>query len=294
MPNNCNKSYHFNQSPLYCVRSRRKLAALLDVSLSSIDTMLKSGPKYFEYERSDNNSRKKRLVEEPRGQLKRIQLRLDSYLSRIAISEFIHSPAKNKSHLTNARVHKNNCSLMKLDIASYFASTRSQAVFNFFCYHLRCSQDVSAILTNLSTHNGHLPTGSPCSPRLAYFSYMKMWSEIHEIAYSAGYTLTVYADDISISGSHVSLRTLWEIKQKIVSYGLKYHKEKIYHFQPFEVTGIVISNQQALVPNRHLKKSWLLRTEIQQEPDPSKRERLQHKLRGVDGYTNYVRSQNES
>jgi hypothetical protein len=284
------KNYDFKQSPLYALKSKKKLASLFNLTLDQLKSLLKSGLIYSEYERIDPDSSKKRFVEEPRGRLKSLQSRLDLLLSRIESPDFLHSPAKKRSQLTNANVHRNSSAMMKLDIASYFPSTPSRRIFYFFHKILNCSHDVAAILTTLSTHNNHLPTGSPSSPRLAYFAYMEMWEDIYEMVSSLGYLITVYIDDITISGNQVSDSLLWSIKRKIYASGLKYHKQKIYYSQPFEVTGVIISKQRTLVPNRHLKKIHQLEIKMRQTSDLQERERLSRKLQGCKAYMKHVTS----
>jgi retron-type reverse transcriptase len=286
------KVYDFKQSPLYCLKSKKKLASLFGLNLNQLNNLLKSELIYSEYERTDPETGKKRFVEAPRGPLVAVQSKLDTFLSRIEVPCFLHSPAKNRSQLTNANVHRESKTMMKLDIKSYFPSTPSRRIYYFFHKILKCSPDVAAILTKLSTHNNHLPTGSPSSPRLAYFAYMEMWEEVYEVATSIGYLMTVYIDDITISGECISRTLLWAVKKKIYSYGLKYHKTKNYCSQPFEVTGVVISGKKTVAPNRHHKKIHTLKSKLYQECDMENKEVIKRKLQGCEAYLHHVTTNN--
>src|SRR3546814_1311618 len=100
-----------------------------------------------------------------------------------------------------------------------------------------CRADVAGILGDLCTFEGHLPTGSPLSPILAYYSYHDMWAEIAAFCTAKGYTLTVYVDDVTISGAKVPVADVWHVRRMIHRTGLRYHKLKHYVDRPAEITG---------------------------------------------------------
>jgi hypothetical protein len=286
------KTYDINQSPLYSIGSRKRLVSVLKTSWGNIDKLLSLGGLhlYSEYQKNYKDSSKSRYIEEPCPDLKKIQTLIDSYLSRIKVPDFLHSPARNCSQVTNAIVHQYSISMMKLDIRSYFESTSSRRVYWFFNTVMNCAPDVSAILTKLLTYQKRLPTGSPSSPRLAYFSHIDMWEKISEIAKINNYLITVYMDDITISGNCVSEKVIWRIKQIIFSHGLKYHKEKIYHKQPFEVTGIIVKDDEISAPNRQFKKRYDLSYSIRCQQESIDQEKIKKKIQGHTAHIEYIES----
>ena len=98
--------------------------------------------------------------------------------------------------------------MMKIDIKSYFTSSTSKRVYYYFHTILKWSPDVSGILTKLTTYNEYLPTGSPSSPRLAYYAYREMWDRIYRLARKSNYLMTVYIDDFLVQDKKVE--SLWE------------------------------------------------------------------------------------
>src|SRR3546814_19036470 len=58
-----------------------------------------------------------------------------------------------------------------LDIKKFFPNTPRVRVIASFQSIMGCRADVAGILGDLCTFEGHLPTGSPLSPILAYYSY---------------------------------------------------------------------------------------------------------------------------
>src|SRR3546814_10238221 len=94
-----------------------------------------------------------------------------------------------------------------------------------------CRADVAGILGDLCTFEGHLPTGSPLSPILAYYSYHDMWAEIAAFCTAKGYTLTVYVDDVTISGAKVPVADVWHVRRMIHRTGLRRSEEHTSELQ---------------------------------------------------------------
>jgi hypothetical protein len=97
----------------------------------------------------------------------------------------------------------------------------------------------------------------------------------------AGCQLTVYIDDLTVSGEKVSGSLIWEIKREIKNTGLLYHKEKNYKGKRAKkITGVIIKNGSLLLPNKKHLKIHELRMALREEADPEKREKLVERIRG--------------
>lgn len=206
--NNYTGGYELNQSPFYCLESKSKLIELLRVGKRKLSILTKSEDLYREEKITGKNG-KSRSVQKPRPDLKKVQKRVEELLKRIKIPSYIHAPAKGISHINNAQAHINAAVVRKLDIEKYFPSTPSRHVYSFFHKWMKCSPDVAAILTKILTFKGSLPTGSPSSPIISYFSHIKMWKSINEIVNHYNCNLTVYMDDVTISGDCVPDKLIW-------------------------------------------------------------------------------------
>jgi retron-type reverse transcriptase len=202
-------------------------------------------------------------------------------LARIQPPDFLFCPVKRRSYVSNAAQHVGAKEIRTLDVQSYFATTPRHRVYWFFHTIMRCSADVASIFAQLLTVDGHLATGSTVSPFLAFFAFYDMWLEIAKIAMQAGCTLTVYMDDITISGDYVPDRVIWEIKKEIHKRGLRYHKEHRYAGGIGEVTGTVVRNGRLQVPNRQRKKAYETRVALDAATDSAEVEKLTNSLRGL-------------
>lgn len=127
---------------------------------------------------------------------------------------------------------------------------------------MECEDDIAGLLTKLATIKGHLPTGSPLSPILSYFSNSDTWASVAAICDTHGLTFTVYIDDITVSGTKVPDKLVWEIKKEIRKGGLRYHKEKKFVDRPAEVTGVIIANGTLDLPRRQHKKRYETHREL--------------------------------
>jgi retron-type reverse transcriptase len=202
-------------------------------------------------------------------------------LSRIAPPDFLFCPVKRRSYVDNAAQHIGAKEIRTLDIKAYFPSTPRHRVYWFFLHVMRCSPDVASILAQLLTVNGHLATGSTVSPILSFFAFYDMWQAIAGIAKEAGCKLTVYIDDVTLSGEAVPERVAWQVRQKIHSRGLIYHKEKHYTGGTGEVTGALIKDGAMQVPNRQRKKAHEARTRLAAAINESEAAQITSVLRGL-------------
>ena len=147
---------------------------------------------------------KKRHIEEPKQRLKWIHKRIENVLNQIFPPDYLFCPVKRRSYVTNARQHRDAFEVHCLDIKKYFPSTRTSRVFQFFHEEMQCTPDVAGALMILCTFKDHLPTGSPLSPILSFLAHKRMWERISRMVKDAGCQLTVYIDDLTVSGKKVS------------------------------------------------------------------------------------------
>lgn len=241
------------QSHLYKVSSPERLAKVLGTTLADLRALCRLDPRYREFDLPKKNG-KVRHCEDPVPTLKALHGRIAAALSRVEAPEFLYCPVKGRCYVSNAAAHRHSRAVRCLDIKKFFPSTPSRRVFWFFHKVMGFRSDAAGLLTDLTTFNGRLPTGSPLSPTLAYFAFYDMWAEISTFCDVKGYTLTVYIDDVTVSGAHVPLRDIWHIKTIIRRYGLEYHKEKSFIDRPAEITGVIVRDGKVLAPNRQHRK----------------------------------------
>jgi hypothetical protein len=291
------KRHPLNQSRLYAVQSRGKLAELFGLTRAGLDEILAIERPYSQRSISltRNGKTKIRIIQEPRGPLRPIHASVQKALSRIEPPDFLFCPVKRRSYVSNAAQHVGAKVIRTLDIHAYFPSTPSHRIYWFFNTVMRCSADVASILAQLltvagnsETNDRHLATGSTVSPILSFFAFYDMWHNIAQIAKAAGCILSVYMDDITLSGDAVPEGVVWEIRKQIHSRGLLYHKERHYPRGVGEVTGTLIKDGRMSVPNRQRKKAYDTRMSLAATVDSAQAAKLASTLRGLNEQRRHV------
>lgn len=275
------KSYALNQCALYRCMTRKKLFKLLQTSPSKYTELRAATDLYRPIKKKKKNG-EPRLVHAPRHDLKRIQKRISELLMRVTPPGFLMSPVRGRSNIDNAAAHRGAAAHRLLDIEDFYPSCTASKTAWFFGTIMRCPSDVVAVLTFLTTRAGSLPQGSPASPILAYYAYRDMWGEIDAIAHGAGNVLTVYVDDVTLSGALVRTETVWAIKETLAKHGhrTKARKEEAHLGTPVVVTGVVLRNEALLLPNvQHLKRHRV-RKALERMPEGPERVRAEAVLGG--------------
>lgn len=264
MPNN-RKAYPLHQSALFKMKSKKRLAALLRISVNEMQQLARHADSLYSEFDVPKKAGGVRGVENPRRQLKLVQARIARLLGRIAPPDYLFCPVKGRCYVGNAAQHRGQRVVHCLDVRKYFPSTPQRRVYWFFHHVMHCEIDVAAVLAKLACYHGHLPTGSPLSPIMAFFAHYDVWESIAEHCKANGYRLTVYIDDVTISGASLAPEVLWNIKRAIHRAGLRYHKEKRFIDRPAEITGVIVDGDRLVPPNRQLKKLHETRRALKRE-----------------------------
>ena len=288
-----NRYHGERDSPFFRLRSRKKLADLLFVSKTKLEILAREQNLYHDFQKP-KPSGGFRTINAPRNDLKGIQKRIAELLQRIAPPDYLFAPVAGRSYVDNAAVHRGTQSIRLLDIEDFFPSCTANKVIWFFHKRMECSPDVAAIIRGIVTRSGSLPQGSPCSPILAHLCYVDMWEEIAQLVDDVNCTLSVYADDLTISGNIVPGTAIWAIKKVLRKHGHRCNvrKERSKHLKPAEITGVILRRDELQVPNRQRKALHDLRRRVRQNTPGKDIVRLKAQLRGREAQMKQVVSGN--
>lgn len=260
--------YDYNQSPFYKLTTKKKLAALLKLSLEDLNDLQglatpyrrawlhKTEKQWLNNEPAMEQAKNYRPIDLPDERLKKAQKIIETHLARITVGANVYSPVKGRSYVDNAAAHRGAKSVYSMDVENYFPNTSRSKVIGFFRRMMCCPEDVAVIIANLVTKDDGLPQGSPCSPVLAYHSNREMWDEITELATSKGCFSTIYADDLTMSGDVVPQELVYSVRGIINKHGMsvKRSKDKSSYMRPSKITGVVVREGELLLPNSKHKK----------------------------------------
>lgn len=286
------KSYALDQCALYKLGSKKRLAHILDVDVSELRHLSADDGNFEVFELKAEEceftglKRKARWVQNPVPDLKSVLSRIAKLLARIQPPDFCHGATPGRSYRSNAQAHVCANAIATFDLKEFFPSTTSKQVFRFFHNDLRCAPDVAGLLTDLCTYKRVLPTGAPSSPVLAYWANRGLFEAIDRRSKALALNLSVYVDDITLSGDLIPRSLPEQVEGIVKSHGhkLSSHKTRIFDpSKPKHVTGVVIAGGALRVPHVRFRKARAIRTAFDAEKNVRKRALLAAKLCGLLG-----------
>lgn len=279
--------YAFRDSPLYRLSSRKRMLAILKMTAEE-SAFIRRKRVYNLFETQDKYKselpalkHKARQIQSPEAVLKRVQTRLANLLGRIELPNYLHSARKGRSYKSNARAHAFGHSVARIDIKKFYERAHASYIQKYFLEELRCSRDIAYRLTELVSYDRRLPTGSPASPIISFLAYRPMFDELHALATSMGLTMTVYVDDVVVSGPGIASHFIQPAQAIIGRYGLCAHKfSTTCAGLPMVITGLQQTANGESAPPQRFRKIRALETELRRTTD------LKHKavlLKGLIG-----------
>lgn len=263
---------NFKNCELYKIKRKRDLFILLHIDENKLNEEL------YKYKVCIKD--KKRLLEKPSEELKKIQRNILYKLYQLDFPQYVFSGIKGRSAFGNVIYHINCKYMLKLDMSKFFPNTHRNNIYEFFKDKLKMSSDVSSICTDIVTVNyekedveidyevydflkrkkikntNHLPSGTPTSQILSYLANIDMFDKIIEYTKKHKLQCSIYVDDITISSSnrYITKKEESEIKRIIKKHKHNLSKEKTIRYSVNEfkkVTGFVIDpNNRLVIPNK--------------------------------------------
>lgn len=254
------RGYAIDQSPIYKLSSKRKLATILQVEYAS----LLHSKDWINYTVSEieKGSGGFRTIYDPCRELKQVQRRIKNLLSRISIPNWVFSGRKGVCHVDNGKHHEHSVYFIQSDLHAFYDSCSRERVYRLFKDRFKCSSDVSALLSDLTTltlEDGStvIPTGSPCAQLVAFLAYQDMFNELHNLASNHGCKFSLYVDDLTFSSKMpfsnpaVFKKKLYQIVKR---YGHSLSLSKTAYRGADEakiVTGVTITKEGvSAIPNK--------------------------------------------
>jgi hypothetical protein len=151
-----------------------------------------------------------------------------------------------RSVIDNASPHIDRKAVVGLDIHNCFPSIPNKRVYEVWRNDLGHSTAIATLLTKLTTLHGHLPQGAPTSPMLCNLALAPVAAEVHAMVTPQGLLLTLYVDDLTISGDPVVARAAIEpVIDTVNRHGYKISHSKVPIMDANEIqrtTGVKVNN----------------------------------------------------
>jgi RNA-directed DNA polymerase len=280
------ETYDIERSPFYHIGRQRDLALLLHLDLKTIKRLVRN--RHSQYWRKDLQiGGKSRSIVCPFGLMREVHERLQALFNRIKQPHYLQSPRRGRSAAGNAEIHSLSNVIAKLDIRQFYPSTTDEHVYRFFHYRMEMPDDVAGLATKLCTVDGRLPFGSPLSPILCTLVHRDLFDQIDLHCRSRLLKMSLWVDDITLSGDAIPDRVIWTIKQIINAKGLRYHKVQVrVRNLGAIVTGHYLHRGGVAAANKHHLGVRDSLAGLDSTADPTARLKL---VRSLIGKTNYAR-----
>lgn len=212
---------------------------------------------YHTFQIQKHGSNEKRTIEAPYGLLKSILERLsdglqwcyhdhktDAAFGYVRSSDYENDK---RNIYTNARKHLGMKYLVNVDFDNFFYQVDTIKVKNLLsdCSVFSFHPETETLLTQIVTHNGRLPMGSPTSPPLSNFATISVDLELLKWGKQNNITYTRYVDDLSFSSkkpiTQINFDQILQILQEF-QFKIDPQKTKWYGKNDLkEITGLMVT-----------------------------------------------------
>lgn len=197
-----------------------------------------------------------RTLHNPDGLMRVVQYKiLKDILEKIEVPEYIHAFEKEKNIPTMAALHVGKEVVVSLDLKDFFTSIKQYHVDQIF-QHLGFSEKPARTLSELCTYKSFVPQGALTSPKLSNIvTALTFGPNIKHYCDTKGYTLTIYADDITISADHKLdgqeghesvTQVIQFVTEQVQRFGFRLNREKIKIMKTYQrqyVCGAVVNQK---------------------------------------------------
>lgn len=185
------------------------VAKFFDVSHAKILYALYRAPEPQRYKAFEIAKRSGgvRLLHSPVGVIREMQTTLAPHLQALYDAHpNAHGFIKERSILTNAKLHVGARYVLNIDLEDFFPSINFGRVRGLFMASpFQLGAAAATVLAQLCTHRNGLPQGAPTSPALSNFIAADLDRRLTRLARENGARYSRYADDITFSSNHASV-----------------------------------------------------------------------------------------
>lgn len=273
----------YPHKPIYSINA---LSLALGESIESLQSLASNSSKLYRHVPQTKRDGSVRDTYDAYDPLKSIQRKIvDRLLAQVKYPKYLHGGIRDikdrRSIYSNAQVHGKAKTVVLQDIKDFFPSIKKQHVKNIFLGLFNFSDDVSELLSQLTTRDGVVPQGASTS---GYLANLVFWDNEPALVASLnekGFSYSRFADDITISTMNSLDRTaltevVSKITQMLAQKGCQQKRSKLHvrkrgqavlvkaAYKPLTVTGLSIFN---VAPNLPKSERKAIRTAIKQLED---------------------------
>jgi retron-type reverse transcriptase len=223
----------------------RVLSFILGISHRLLYAMANVPARYYRHFQIEKRSGGTRLISTPRVFLKVVQRWiLLNILYRMGLPSFVTGFVPERGLLANGVPHVGRKYLARVDLQDFFPSISFSSVQRVYA-DFGFTEDVSRLLTKLSTLNGSLPQGAPTSPYLANLVFLPCDDQLKDMCEKYNFRYSRYADDLTFSSNTpISGSFLKEVESVVSAHSFRVNGNKVTVRGPGQrlvTTGMVVN-----------------------------------------------------
>ena len=193
----------------------------------------------------DTKNDNKRLLEIPFDEVKDLSKECCKLFRQVPCPAYNYAGYEGQSAYKNALAHKGNFAFVTIDIFGFYRHSQTIYVKDVLVnkFGFAKNQEILNFLLKILIFNGHIPTGAPASPILAFLTHKELFDEIYEYTKSKGITFTLYYDDMTFSAQHgITMKEVNHIKNILIKHNLqiKHNKTRFYSYKKALITGYYV------------------------------------------------------
>lgn len=262
----------YPHKPIYSIKA---LSLALGESIENIKSLAINSSKLYRYVPQTKRDGSVRDTYDAYDPLKSIQRKIvDRLLAQVKYPKYLHGGIRDvndrRSIYSNAQVHGKAKTVVLQDIKDFFPSIKKQHVKNIFLGLFDFSDDVSELLSQLTTRDGVVPQGASTSGYLANLIFWDNEPALVANLNEKGFSYSRFADDITISTknslNHTDLtEVVRKVTQMLAQKGCQQKRSKLHirkrgqavlikaEYKPLTVTGLSIFNIAPSLPKSERK-----------------------------------------
>lgn len=184
---------------------------------------------------------------------------LTQILEKLNIPSYVYAFEKEKSIPVMAQMHVNKKVVLSVDIKDFFHSIKQAKVQEILTV-LGMGEGPARTISEICTYKAFVPQGALTSPKMANIvTAMTFGPELKEYCDAHGLTLTIYADDVTISSTNPALNVgevLSFVSSTIRAAGFRVNHEKtkvMWETSRQYVCGVVVNSKTNMIRKERLK-----------------------------------------
>jgi hypothetical protein len=250
------KSYKYKNPIIFNIVH---LSALLSIDYDVLLKMINS-PKSFYYEfKIPKRSSGFRIIDKPYPSLVAVQKWIHyNILNKKEVHYKAFGFVKKKSIIDNAKLHLDKNALLTVDLKDFFTSIKKKRVISLF-QRIGYPDHISYFLASLCCKGDYLPQGASTSPIISNLVSVNLDKRLDLVSKSFGLEYSRYADDIAISGNHISINFLKIVQEIIKNEGFVVNSDKVRLIRGKErkkiITGVSVTTKETKLPKK-TKRLW--------------------------------------